>query len=159
VQPNPRCAPRARACGPWSGLQTARRAPTRGPQCHSLHSRLYYIYCIENEIENENENENGALRVTLAGATQEMDAKADQLRWEPRAPDPANAGSSKDPTGECTPRTRWIVSELRPRMTAPPSSGVRKTPSWPRSWADLSLLWLYYFVLECMGQLAYFGSI
>ena len=53
---------------------------------------------IENEIENENENENGALRVTLAGATQEMDAKADQLRWEPRAPDPANAGPSKDPT-------------------------------------------------------------
>jgi hypothetical protein len=52
---------------------------------------------VENEIENDNENETGALRVGLAGGAQELDAKADQLRWEPRAPDPADAGGAAPP--------------------------------------------------------------
>ena len=34
----------------------------------------------------------------VAGAVQELDAKADQLRWEPRAPDPAGAGGAAPPS-------------------------------------------------------------
>ena len=33
---------------------------------------------------------------------------------------------------------------------------VRKTPSWPRSWANFSLF-VAVFSQECMGQLASFG--
>jgi hypothetical protein len=41
--------------------------------------------------------------------------------------------------------------------------GVRKSPSWPRGWANFSPLgqlqpFIAVFPQECMGQLAYFGS-
>ena len=35
---------------------------------------------------------------------------------------------------------------------------VRKTPSWPRSWANSTEFFVAVFPHECMGQLAYFGS-
>jgi hypothetical protein len=35
---------------------------------------------------------------------------------------------------------------------------VRKTPSWPRSWANSSLLSLYSHKNRSMGQLASFGA-
>ena len=50
-----------------------------------------------------------------------------------------------------------VHAACRPTVVSGLAALVRKTPSWPRSWANFSLL-IAVFPQECTGRLAYFGS-
>jgi hypothetical protein len=50
----------------------------------------------------------------------------------------------------------WRGMRIREAIVADLMTKVRKTPSWPRSWANFSLF-RAVFPQECMGQPASFG--